>query len=238
MGVQNHATEEGKAFENLMNNGESDWKLQKPELPEGYAEALLEVNKAAVLDRDRLDSLAYAIPVAEMRGININGIGLRPEYYLGIAKSVAHDSTCIRRSYGAILVKNKRIVATGYNGAPCGRKHCTDIGECYRIKHNIPSGKRYEACRSTHAEMNVIISASKEEMEGSDLYLIGIEQDGSISKNADCCSICKRLIINAGIKRVCIATGIDPLHDVYTYEVVMVEDWINNDDSLYEHEGY
>lgn len=131
------------------------------------------------------------------------------EYYLGIAKSVSERSTCLKRHYGAVIVKDDEIIATGYNGAPRGRENCCDIGTCLRIKMGIPSGQRYEICRSVHAEMNAIISASRRDMEGSTLYLVGVEPDGSFTKNAEPCSMCKRNIINAGIKTVITRTYID-----------------------------
>ena len=152
-------------------------------------------------------------------------------YYLDIAKAVSERGTCLRRKYGSVIVKNDRIVSTGYVGAPRGRKNCCDIGTCFRMEHNIPSGTRYEACRSCHSEMNAIISASKEEMEGSVLYLVGVENDGSITPNADCCSMCKRLIINSGIRYVVIRTP-------DSYRTINVEDWIVNDDSLNLHDSY
>ena len=152
-------------------------------------------------------------------------------YYLDIAKSVAQRGTCIRRKFGAVIVKDDRIVSTGYVGAPRGRKNCCDIGKCFRQENNIPSGQRYELCRSVHAEMNAIINASKEELEGGIMYLVGIENDGSITPHADCCSMCKRVIINAGIRYVIIAKPNGSMK-------VPVESWVLEDDSLSLHEGY
>ena len=134
------------------------------------------------------------------------------EYYLDIAKSVSERSTCLKRHYGAVIVKNDEIIATGYNGAPRGRENCCDIGSCLRIKMGIPSGQRYEICRSVHAEMNAIISASRKDMKGSTLYLVGVEPDGSYTKNAEPCSMCKRLIINAGIESIIIRS--DNINDI------------------------
>lgn len=152
-------------------------------------------------------------------------------YYLKIAEVVAKRGTCLRRKFGAVIVKDDRIVSTGYAGAPRGRKNCCDIGECLRVKYKIPSGERYELCRSVHAEMNAIISASPEEMKDADLYLVGIESDGSYTQNADCCSMCKRAIINAGIERVHI------MGCSHTKRI-NVSEWIEHDDSLELHEGY
>jgi dCMP deaminase len=154
------------------------------------------------------------------------------EYYLKIAEAVSLRGTCLRRKFGAIIVKDDRIVSTGYVGAPRGRINCCDRGKCYRMEHNVPSGQRYELCRSTHAEMNAIIQASPEEMKDATLYLVGIENDGSYT-NADCCSMCKRVIINSGIKTV-IARQADG-----SFKKIHVTEWISNDDSLdIDHEGY
>lgn len=154
------------------------------------------------------------------------------EYYLKIAEAVSLRGTCLRRKFGAIIVKDDRIVSTGYVGAPRGRINCCDRGTCYRMEHNVPSGQRYELCRSTHAEMNAIIQASPEEMKDATLYLVGIENDGSYT-NADCCSMCKRVIINSGIKTV-IARQADG-----SFKTIHVSEWINNDDSLdIDHKGY
>lgn len=158
------------------------------------------------------------------------------EYYLDIALAVAKRGTCMRRKFGAIIVNNDRIVSTGYVGAPRGRENCCDRGKCFREENSIPSGQRYELCRSVHAEMNAIINASKEEMEGSTLYLVGIENDSTFTKNAEPCSMCKRMIINAGITNVIVRTT-DP-NGICGYKKFNVSEWVSNDDSLNLHEGY
>ena len=96
----------------------------------------------------------------------------KENYYLDIAETVLERSTCLRRCYGAIIVKNDEIVSTGYNGAPRGRKNCMDLGYCTREAMNVPSGERYELCRSVHAEMNAIISAARRDTLGATLYLL------------------------------------------------------------------
>ena len=151
----------------------------------------------------------------------------KENYYLDIAETVLERSTYMRRCYGAIIVKNDEIVSTGYNGAPRGRKNCLDLGYCTREAMNIPSGERYELCRSVHAEMNAIISAARRDTLGATLYLAGREaKNGELLHDATSCSMCRRLIINAGIDRVVIRnTETD-------YAVVHVEDWIREDDSL------
>ncbi len=150
-------------------------------------------------------------------------------YYLDIAETVLERGTCLRRNYGAVIVANDQIVSTGYAGAPRGRKNCCDIGYCHREKLGIPHGERYELCRSVHAEANAIIAASREDMIGATLYLVGKEAKGQLPyvEDASSCSMCRRLIINAGIVRVVIRT--DKTH----FRVIDVErDWVVNDDSL------
>ncbi len=121
-------------------------------------------------------------------------------YYLAIAKEVAARSTCLRRQYGAVIVKDDEIISTGYNGAPRGEPNCCDVGECWREANNIPHGEQYEKCVAVHAEQNAIISSSRSEMIGSTLYLVGIE-NGQVF-DAEPCDICRRLIANAGISYV------------------------------------
>ena len=123
----------------------------------------------------------------------------KDEYYLSIAEAVLARSTCLRRKYGAVIVKDDEIISTGYNGAPRGAKNCCDIGYCYRENEHIPHGERYEACMSVHAEANAIISASRRDMLGSTLYLVGFEADGSPVEDIAPCFMCQRLILNAGI---------------------------------------
>lgn len=154
-------------------------------------------------------------------------------YYLDIAQTVLERGTCLRRNYGAIIVKNDEIISTGYTGAPRGRKNCKDLGVCRRNKLNIPRGTQYELCRSVHAEANAIISASRRDMIGSTLYLVGKEADtNEIVKNANSCTMCKRNIINAGIEKVVIREDKD------NYKIIYVSEWIENDDSLTDDIGY
>lgn len=154
-------------------------------------------------------------------------------YYLDLADVVSKRCTCLRRHYGAVIVKNDEVISTGYVGAPRGRKNCTDLGYCIRQKNNIPRGERYELCRSVHAEANAIISAEREKMIGSTIYLSGREvETGDYIKNSNSCSMCKRLIINAGISTVIIRDTDDE------YRVIAVCDWIENDESLNATFGY
>jgi len=148
-------------------------------------------------------------------------------YYLDIAETVSKRSTCLRRMYGAIIVRNDEIISTGYNGAPRGRQNCSDLGYCERDALKIPSGERYELCRSVHAEANAIISAARRDCIGATLYLSGRNsKTGEILNDTMPCAMCKRLIINSGIVSVVCRTGED------SYEQINVRDWIFHDDSL------
>mgnify|MGYP002619463767 FL=1 len=154
-------------------------------------------------------------------------------YYLDIAQTVAERSTCLRRSFGAVIVKNDVIISTGYNGAPRGRANCIDLNYCIRQQRNVPRGTQYELCRAIHAEANAIIAASREEMIGSTLYLVGRDtQTGEIMRDADSCPMCKRQIINAGISQVVIRRDND------NYDVIDVADWVKNDELLGGKIGY
>ena len=127
----------------------------------------------------------------------------KANYYLDIAETVIERGTCLRRNFGAIIVRNDEIISTGYTGAPRGRNNCSDLGFCMRDKLNIPRGERYEMCRSVHAEANCIISASRRDMIGGTLYLAGRDaKTGELVGDANCCAMCKRLVINAGIEEV------------------------------------
>ena len=155
-------------------------------------------------------------------------------YYLDIAESVLSRSTCLRRHYGAIIVSNDEIISTGYVGAPRGRKNCCDMGYCLREKLQIPRGERYEMCRSVHAEANAIISAERSKTIGATMYLVGKDaRTGAYVQNANSCSMCKRLIINAGIDTVIIRDT----RDVYR-TIDVSSEWIEHDESLTGTAGY
>ena len=151
----------------------------------------------------------------------------KTNYYLDIAQTVLERSTCRRRHYGAIIVRNDEIIATGYNGAPRGRINCDELGYCVREQLEIPSGERYELCRSVHAEANAIISASRRECIGATLYLCGRDAaSGELLRDTTSCSMCRRNIINAGIAEVVIR------NTPTEFTVVDVEDWVKNDESI------
>lgn len=154
-------------------------------------------------------------------------------YYLDIAEVTLERATCLRKKWGAVIVKNDEIISTGYNGSPRGRKNCDDLGYCMREKLNIPRGERYELCRSVHAEQNAIISASRKDMIDAILYIVGINSsDGSYVSNSMPCAMCKRVIINSGIKKIII-------RDTKTkYREITVDEFIDNDDSLSGIFGY
>jgi dCMP deaminase len=154
-------------------------------------------------------------------------------YYLDIAETVLERGTCLRRNFGAIIVKNDQIVSTGYVGAPRGRRNCCDIGVCQRQEMSVPRGQRYEICRSVHAEANAIIHASRADMIGSTLYLVGKEKDtGAYVENASPCAMCKRLIINAGVTNVIVRDTLD------SFRNVVIDEWILEDDTLGDFMGY
>lgn len=123
------------------------------------------------------------------------------EYFLDIAQLVAKRSTCLRRSYGAVIVKDNIIVSTGYNGAARGEPNCIDVGECAREKYKVPKGERYELCVAVHAEQNAIIAGDPVKMQGSTIYVAGYAHDGGPA-SAEPCLLCRRMIKNALIKRV------------------------------------
>lgn len=154
-------------------------------------------------------------------------------YYLDIAQTVSERGTCLRKRFGSIIVKNDTIISTGYNGAPRGRKNCSDLNYCIRDKLNIPRGERYEMCRSLHAEANAIIAASRDMMLDSTLYMSCIDPStNQLLNDTNSCGMCKRMIINAGITTVII-------RDTETkYRTINVRDWIFNDDSINGQFGY
>ena len=151
----------------------------------------------------------------------------KQNYYLDIAETVLERGTCLRRNYGSIIVKNDEIISTGYTGAPRGRKNCIDLNSCIREKLQVPRGTQYELCRSVHSEANAIISASRKDMIGATLYLVGKDsKTKEYVRDANSCSMCKRLIINSGISHVIIRDSKEE------YREISVDSWIENDDSL------
>lgn len=129
---------------------------------------------------------------------------IRPDktsYYLSVAGMIAQRSTCNRRQYGAVIVKDDRIISTGYNGSARGEANCCDTGSCVREQMHVPHGERYELCSAVHAEANAIINGNPSDMIGATLYLVGYEGN-YLLPNAQPCAMCARLIKNAQIKEV------------------------------------
>ncbi len=150
-------------------------------------------------------------------------------YYLDIAEAVAKRGTCLRKNFGCIIVKNDEIISTGYTGAPRGRINCIDLGYCTK-KEKFPKIHHggYDACRSVHAEQNAMLSAPRKDMIGASMYLVGKRVDtGEYEPGANSCQMCRKMIINAGIKELIIRG-----EKQGEYLVVDVEDWIKNDDLL------
>ena len=150
-------------------------------------------------------------------------------YYLDIAEAVSKRGTCLRKNFGCIIVKNDEIIATGYTGSPRGRANCIDLGYCTKKKifPDIHHGG-YDACRSVHAEQNAMLSASRKDMIGATMYLVGKRVDTrEYEPGANSCQMCRKMIINAGIKEVIIRGQTNT-----EYLIVNVEDWVKNDDLL------
>lgn len=147
----------------------------------------------------------------------------KEEYYLSIAREIGKRSTCFRNKGGAIIVKDDVILATGYIGAPRKTKDCLERGECLRDKLNIPHGKNYEICRSIHCECNAIINAARSgaSILGGDLYIWCTDREGRPVDSFPC-FICKKMIINAGLKRVICATKEGK------YKIFNVKDWVKD----------
>lgn len=179
------------------------------------------------------DIKKYGVVGIEIKLINnVNRID-KNNYYLNIAETALERSTCLRKKWGAIIVKNDEIISTGYNGAPRKRKNCDDLGYCIRESLNIPRGERYEMCRSVHAEQNAIISASRKDMLDGTLYMVGIDSKTQeyVDKSMPC-SMCKRVIINSGIKKIIIRDS------KTSYRTILTQELIENDESLEGVRGY
>ena len=157
----------------------------------------------------------------------------KDNYYLDIAETVLERATCLRRKWGAVIVKNDEIISTGYNGAPRGRVNCNDLGKCIREELDIPRGERYELCRSVHGEENAIISAARKDMIGASLFLVGKNYGkNEYVKDARPCAMCKRIIINSGIDKIYIR------NTKTKYTVIDVKEFIENDETLEGILGY
>lgn len=150
-------------------------------------------------------------------------------YYLNIAKTVAERSTCLRKQVGCVIVNNDEIISTGYNGAPRGRKNCTDLGYCCK-KKLFPDVRHagYDACRAVHAEQNALISARRQDMLGATLYLVIYNPEiKEYEMGSNCCQMCRKLIINSGIERVIVREKNEE-----GYTIIDVQEWVENDELL------
>ncbi|MFP4662713.1 MAG: deoxycytidylate deaminase [Halanaerobiales bacterium] len=157
----------------------------------------------------------------------------KKNYYLDIAESVLERSTCLRRKYGAVIVNNDEIISTGYNGSPRGCTNCNEKGSCIREELKVPRGTKYELCSSVHAEQNALLSASRKDTLGADLYLAGKSTvDDTLIDNSEPCSLCKKLIINSGIEKIYIRNSIKE------YTVIKVQEWIENEENILGIQGY
>ena len=129
------------------------------------------------------------------------------EYFLDIAKAVGRRATCLRRRYGAVIVKDNVIISAGYNGAPRGEVNCIDSGICERERLKVPKGERYELCVAVHAEQNAIINADPVKMEGATIYIAGINVADGSNASGEPCLLCRRMIQNAKIDKVVFQTA-------------------------------
>lgn len=153
----------------------------------------------------------------------INSRPSKDEYYLGIAKQVAERATCFRNKGGAIIVRDDQIIATGYIGSPRKTKSCFERGECLRDKLKIPHGRYYEICRSVHAEQNCIINAARAGVSilGGDMFIYHRDREGK-EMDSFPCYICKKMMINAGLKRVVCSTKDKDV------KIFNAEDWVKD----------
>lgn len=149
-------------------------------------------------------------------------------YYLDIAESVASRATCLRKKWGSVIVNNDQIISTGYNGAPRGRANCNELGYCTK-KKLLPNQRHggYDACRAVHSEQNAMLSASRQEMLGGVIYLVGYRTENhEYEEGAAPCLMCRKLIINAGISKVYVRVNKEE------YKIFDVQEWINDDEFL------
>lgn len=131
----------------------------------------------------------------------------KEDMYLNCAEVFAYRSTCLKRKYGAVIVKDDAVISTGYNGSPRGEENCCDIGSCPRMKRDMHQGEGYGMCRAVHAEANALLNCSREQTLGADLYLTGVNPGDNSVHQAKPCPLCARMIIQAGIRNVILRVG-------------------------------
>jgi len=158
----------------------------------------------------------------------------KEEYYLRLAEEVSTRSTCRRKQFGAVIVKDDQIISTGYNGAPRAAPNCIELGVCPRDQAGIPTGQRYELCRSVHAEANAIIHAARRDMLDGVLYLACVDaKTGALVAGTRPCQMCTRLVMNAGLREVLVR------EEPGRYTRYVVKDWVREDAGMVDREsGY
>lgn len=158
---------------------------------------------------------------------NGNKLVSKADTYLNCAEVFAYRSTCLKRKYGAVIVKDDVVISTGYNGSPRGFKNCCEIGTCPRIARNMHQGEGYGICRAVHAEMNALLNCSRQQTIGADLYLTGINPEDNTVHRAKPCPLCARAIIQAGIRNVYLRTG-DGENEYHVVPAAEL-DWLQQD---------
>ena len=151
----------------------------------------------------------------------------KQDTYLNCAEVFAYRSTCLKRKYGAVIVKNDAVISTGYNGSPRGTENCCDKGECPRIPLGLHQGEGYGMCRAVHAEANALLNCSREQTVGADLYLTGVNPEDGSTHQAKPCPLCARMIIQAGIRNVYLRQSSNP--DDYTVIPAIELEWFRED---------
>lgn len=131
----------------------------------------------------------------------------KEDTYLNCAEVFAYRSTCLKRKYGAVIVKDDIVISTGYNGSPRGKENCCDVGKCPRIEQKMHQGEGYAICKAVHAEANALLNCSREQTIGADMYLSGVNPEDSSIHIAKPCPLCARMIIQAGIRNVYLRQG-------------------------------
>ncbi len=134
----------------------------------------------------------------------------KEDMYLNCAETFAYRSTCLKRKYGAVIVKDDAVISTGYNGSPRGYANCCDVGQCPRMERRMHQGEGYGICRAIHAEANALLNCSRQQTMGAVLYLTGINPSDNSIHRAKPCPLCARSIIQAGIEKVVLRTGDGP----------------------------
>lgn len=186
-----------------------------------------ETEKLLILSKELNVSLDYLFSERchMVRPMNKGRVS-KVDTYLNCAEVFAYRSTCLKRKYGAVIVKDDVVISTGYNGAPRGFDNCCDLGICPRIERNMHQGEGYNLCRAIHAEENALLNCSRQQTIGADLYLVGINPEDNLIHEAKPCPFCARKIIQAGINNVYlrVGDGADNYRVIPAKELVWVQD--------------